>query len=399
MAIKLFDYQKNVLNKLQTGSILCGGVGSGKSVTSIAYYFINECVGKLEPYREPKKRVPLYIITTARKRDTFEWEKDLAYFLIDKKEWPLKIDSWNNISKYIFIKDAFFIFDEQRLVGSGKWVQSFLKISKKNNWILLTATPGDSWLDFIPVFIANGFYKNRTEFLREHAVFNSYTSYPKIERFVNTGRLIKIKREILVFMEYENKLKHNTITVKTEYNHEKYITVLKKRWNIYKNEPIANASELCYTLRKVVNSDESRLMAVDNAITKHKKIILFYNFDYELDLIKNFLDYQEITYSEWNGHKHQKVPTTDSWVYLVQYYAGSEGWNCIETNCVVFYSQNYSYKTMRQAAGRIDRLNTPFKDLYYYYIRSNASIDLSIYKNLNEKKDFNEKDFINHMLA
>ena len=335
----------------------------------------------------------MYIITTARKRDTLEWEKELTLFLLSKKEYKIIIDSWNNISKYTKVSGAFFIFDEQRLVGSGKWAQSFLKISKNNNWILLTATPGDNWLDYIPVFIANGFYKNRTEFLKNHAVFNNYLNFPKIDRFINTDILYRYKNKLIVNMEYKNEKIHKNIFVKTAYNFKDYQTVIKNRWNIYKNQPIQNASELCYTLRRVVNEDESRIKEIFNILKTNPKIILFYNFDYELDKIKTNLEEKKVDYSEWNGHKHQPIPTSDSWVYIVQYFAGAEGWNCVETNCVVFYSQSYSYKTMKQAAGRIDRLNSPFEVLYYYYLKSNSTIDLSIYENLKNKKDFNEKEF------
>lgn len=393
MAVKLFKYQEEVIQKLDTGSILCGGVGSGKSITAIAYYFLKENGGKLKPFKKLEAKKPLYIITTARKRDTLEWEKELTLFLLSKKEYKIIIDSWNNIGKYTKVSGAFFIFDEQRLVGSGKWAQSFLKISKNNNWILLTATPGDNWLDYIPVFIANGFYKNRTEFLKQHAVFNNYLNFPKIDRFINTDILYRYKNNLIVNMEYKNEKIHKNIFVKTVYNFKDYQTVLKNRWNIYKNQPIQNASELCYTLRRVVNEDESRIKEIFNILKTNPKIILFYNFDYELDKIKIHLEEKKVDYSEWNGHKHQPIPTSDSWVYIVQYFAGAEGWNCVETNCVVFYSQSYSYKTMKQAAGRIDRLNSPFEVLYYYYLKSNSTIDLSIYENLKNKKDFNEKEF------
>ena len=393
MAVKLFKYQEEVIQKLDTGSILCGGVGSGKSITAIAYYFVKENGGKLNPFKKLEAKKPLYIITTARKRDTLEWEKELTLFLLSKKEYKIIIDSWNNISKYTKVSGAFFIFDEQRLVGSGKWAQSFLKISKNNNWILLTATPGDNWLDYIPVFIANGFYKNRTEFLKNHAVFNNYLNFPKIDRFINTDILYRYKNKLIVNMEYKNEKIHKNIFVKTAYNFKDYQTVIKNRWNIYKNQPIQNASELCYTLRRVVNEDESRIKEIFNILKTNPKIILFYNFDYELDKIKTNLEEKKVDYSEWNGHKHQPIPTSDSWVYIVQYFAGAEGWNCVETNCVVFYSQSYSYKTMKQAAGRIDRLNSPFEVLYYYYLKSNSTIDLSIYENLKNKKDFNEKEF------
>ena len=392
----LYDYQMEAVNKLRNGNILCGGVGSGKSRTALFYYF-KEQGGWIDkngysPMKTPKK---LHIITTARKRDTLEWEGELAPFLIDPKD--VVIDSWNNISKYKEINNAFFIFDEQRVVGSGEWVKSFLKIARGNNWILLSATPGDCWSDYIPVFIANGFYKNRSEFIREHIIYKPFSKFPQIDRYVNTGRLIRLRSRILVDMDFDRQTVSHHEDVYCTYDISTYKDVMRNRWDIYRNEPITNASGLCYILRRVVNEDESRQMALLDIVADHPRVIVFYNFDYERDILKSIVyinDGDCLDIAEWSGHAHQPVPDSEKWVYLVQYTAGCEGWNCIKTDTIVFYSQNYSYKTMEQASGRIDRLNTPYKDLYYYHIKSRSGIDLAISKALNQKKKFNESKFI-----
>lgn len=404
MAVNLFNYQKEAIKNLKSGSILCGGVGSGKSLTALGYYFEKECWGYIDdngqidsPMMNP---MDLYIITTARKRDTLEWEKECLNFLITKDKSishshvKLVIDSWNNISKYKHIENAFFIFDEQRLVGSGTWVKSFLTISKKNKWLLLSATPGDTWMDYVPVFVANGFYKNRTDFIRSHVIFNRFSKYPKIDTYIDTWKLSEHRKSILVNMDYIKKTKHIVDSVYVEYQEVLYKEVSKKRWNIYTDSPIKNASELCYTWRKIVNSDPSRIKKLEEIIISKKKVIVFYNFNYELDLLLKLCEDLSIPHSEWNGHKHQSIPKTDSWVYLVQYTAGAEGWNCIETDTIVFYSQNYSYKIMHQSAGRIDRLNSPFVNLYYYHLLSRSPIDLSIHSAIKNKKVFNENSFV-----
>ena len=392
----LYDYQMEAVNKLQNGNILCGGVGSGKSRTALFYYF-KEQGGWIDkngysPMKKPKK---LHIITTARKRDTLEWEGELAPFLINPED--VVIDSWNNIGKYKEITNAFFIFDEQRVVGSGEWVKSFLKIARGNNWILLSATPGDCWSDYIPVFIANGFYKNRSEFIREHIIYKPFSKFPQIDRYVNTGRLIRLRSRILVDMDFDRQTVSHHEDVYCTYDISTYKDVMRNRWDIYRNEPITNASGLCYILRRVVNEDESRQMALLDIVADHPRVIVFYNFDYERDILKSISyinDGDCLDIAEWSGHAHQPVPDSEKWVYLVQYTAGCEGWNCIKTDTIVFYSQNYSYKTMEQASGRIDRLNTPYKDLYYYHIKSRSGIDLAISKALNQKKKFNESKFI-----
>lgn len=403
--MELRDYQLEAIGKMKNGCILNGGVGSGKSLTSLSYYYLQNG-GSLEflsgkdyiPMPNPPK--DLYIITTARKRDTFEWEGEMSHFLLSTHEELNKydnkviVDSWNNIQKYKDVEDAFFIFDEQRVVGSGAWVKAFLKIAKQNQWILLSATPGDTWSDYIPVFIANGFYKNKTEFMREHAVFSRFSKYPKIEKYIGTGRLIRQRREILVDMKFERETVQHHYDIYVTYDNKLYKDVMKRRWDIWNDEPIVNASGLCYALRKIVNSHESRSTKLLELFETHQKMIVFYNFDYELEILKSLYFGEGVIVAEWNGHKHEPTPTGNQWVYLVQYTAGAEGWNCITTDTIVFYSLNYSYKIMHQSAGRIDRLNTPYKDLHYYYLKSRSGIDLAIERALNDKRKFNESSFI-----
>jgi hypothetical protein len=405
MNINLRDHQLEAVDKLKPGSILCGGVGSGKSRTALAYYFVKigngqikiNDVGKYLPMKTPKD---LYIITTAKKRDSLEWEGECLPFLLSTNPKvsingiKVVVDSWHNIKKYVGVENAFFIFDEQKVIGSGTWVKSFLKITKNNLWVILTATPGDTWMDYVPVFIANGYYKNRTEFIRRHVMYVSRSKFPRIDRYLETNRLIRLKNEIVVYMPYDRIATPFYETLVASYNKEDYNKVMKRKWNIFKNKPIMNVSELGYLLRRVANSDKSRVEILDGLLAKHPRIIVFYTFDYELDILKEFSKDIKIPMAEWNGHKHELIPNTKRWLYLVQYTSGAESWNCIETNCIVFYSQSYSYKMTVQAAGRIDRLNTKFKDLYYYYIRSNAIIDLGIKQALKNKKNFNEHTFL-----
>ncbi len=399
MTISLFDYQLKAVSQLKSGSILRGGVGSGKTLTSLAYFYSVECEGEIHPrISSPKKTKDLYVITTARKRDELDWEKEAAFFAIGKNREDsiggmlLTIDSWNNIAKYKDVKNAFFIFDEQKVVGSGAWVKSFLKITKNNNWILLTATPGDTWMDYVPVFVANGFYKNRTAFIRQHVVYNTFASYPKIDHYVEEGKLIRLRKQILVEMEYKKKTVDHIIPIRCGYNEYNWKRVYKDRWNIYKNQPLKDGGERCYAMRKVVNSDPSRFDHILALIEKHQKLIVFYNFDYELDILRRLNDVLDIPVAEYNGHLHEPVPTGDSWVYLAHYISAGEAWNCVTTNAIALYSRNYSYKITVQAMGRIDRQNTPYFDLFYYFLTSDTPIDQAIAKAYSEKRNFNESD-------
>ena len=404
--IQLYDYQLDAIERMKNGCILCGGVGSGKSMTSLAYYYLQNggdisfLMGDEYVTMDDVQIKDLYIITTARKRDTLEWEGELANFLLsthpDTSLYKNKVvvDSWNNIGKYADIKNAFFIFDEQRVVGSGAWVKAFLKIAKVNQWILLSATPGDTWQDYIPVFIANGFYRNKTEFTQEHIIWKRFSKFPQIDRYINTGRLIRLRNSILVNMEFDRKTVSHHEDVYVNYDISKYKDITRNRWDIWEDKPIENAAGLCYALRKIVNIDSSRQVALMEIVEKHPRAIIFYNFDYELDILKGLYYGEDVEIAEWNGHKHQPIPESDKWIYLVQYNAGAEGWNCIKTDTIIFYSQNYSYKVMVQSSGRIDRLNTPFTDLYYYHLKSRSGIDLAISRALKSKKKFNETRFV-----
>lgn len=404
--ISLYDYQLDAVNRMKNGCILCGGVGSGKSRTSLAYYY-KEQGGEIGTNRYIPMQNPrdLYIITTARKRDTKEWQEEFGIFRISDNpdcnfyRNKVVVDSWNNIKKYKDVYGAFFIFDEQRVVGSGAWVKAFLNITRKNDWILLSATPGDTWQDYIPVFVANGFYKNKTEFCREHIVYSRFTKYPKIDHYINTGRLIRLRNDILVDMDFHrNTIAHHE-DIYCGYDISMYKDVTKLRWNPYTNQPIANAADLCRTWRKIVNSDESRQIALLELFEKHPKMIVFYNFDYELDILRGLYYGENVQIAEWNGHRHEPIPGGSKWIYLVNYTAGAEGWNCVTTDTIVFYSQNYSYKIMQQAAGRIDRLNTRFVDLYYYHFKSRSGIDLAISRALSQKRNFNEGKYVGDRFA
>jgi len=397
MNTELYPYQLDAIKRMHNGCILCGGVGSGKSRTSLAYIYICELGGSLRinrigTFTEPETPKDIYIITTAKKRDTLEWDQEVAYFGIERY-CNVVVDSWNNIQKYKNVINAVFIFDEQRVVGSGAWVKTFLKITKKNHWVLLSATPGDKWEDYIPVFLANGFYRSRSQFKAEHVVFKPYLKFPVVDHYINTKQLKYYADKVLVTMDYHHDIEKNKKDILCDYDKAKYKLVLKDRWDPYDNCPIEETGKLCYLLRKVSNSDWNRVEKLEDILANHATAIIFYNFNYELELIEDMLRHYNIPFTEWNGHKHESVPKGDCWCYLVQYSAGNEGWNCITTDTIIFFSQNYSYKVLTQAEGRIDRLNTPYKKLYYYYLRSTSPIDLAIKRALTQKRTFNEKIF------
>lgn len=428
MTVQLHPHQLKASERLSNGRILCGGVGVGKSITAAHYYMTKEA---------PRDVI---VITTAKKRDSLDWEKEFAKFGVGTRRdatvaGTLKVESWNNIGRFRDVSGHFFIFDEQRLVGSGEWVKNFEKLARRNHWILLTATPGDTWMDYVPVFVANGFYKNRTEFKRTHVVYNTFTKFPKVERYTGVSRLVRYRNDLLVDMPYERHTIRESVELRCDYDKQLFERVVKDRWNVYKAKPLRDVAELFSVMRKVVNSSPSRLDHIRSLMSKHPKLIVFYNFDYELELLRSLAsspaspsesspemtsssiseetslmqngstpselgeniseaEWKNISVAEWNGHKHEPIPSGDSWVYLVQYVAGAEAWETVETDAMVFYSLTYSYKIWEQAHGRIDRLNTPFKKLYYYVLKSDSLIDKAVWNSLSSKKSFNERQFI-----
>lgn len=398
----LYDFQMEAVKNAFNGCVFNGDVGSGKSRTGLFYYF-KEQGGWIDengytPMKNPKD---LYIITTAMKRDKAEWNGELIPFdmypkpELNRYKNKIVIDSWNNIKKYIDVKDSFFIFDEDKICGTGAWASSFLTITKHNDWIMLSATTGDNWLDYMTLFIANGFYRNKTEFKREHVEYDPFCrNFPRVKGYRNTGRLIRLRNKILIDMDFKRPTVRHHEDVYCNYDIAKYKDTIRNRWDPYKDEPIQQAAGLCYVLRKIVNTDESRQIKLLELLEDHPRSIIFYNFDHERDILLNIGYAPGTEIAEWSGHAHQPIPTGDKWVYIVQYTAGCEGWNTITTDTIIFYSQNYSYKVMTQATGRIDRLNTKFIDLYYYHLKSRSGIDLAISKAIKEKKLFNESKYI-----
>lgn len=387
--MELMEHQLEAVDQLGSGKILWGGVGSGKSATVLAYYVKSEA---------PRN---IFVITTAKKRDSLDWEGEAAKFAIGdcNLENPvygcIEVDSWNNIKKYEDVKDAFFVFDEQRLVGYGSWVKSFLKIAKKNHWVLLSATPGDTWLDYAPVFIANGFFKNISDFKRKHVVYEPFVKYPKVKGYLDERKLEVLRNDMLVEMPYVKPTQRYLNYTQVGYNEKLVKRVVNDRWHVYEDRPIRDVAEMFRVMRRVVNSDPSRLKMIRFLLKFHPKLIVFYTFDYELEILRGLG--KEIDIYEWNGHKKDQLPESDghdSWVYLVQYTSGAEGWNCVDTDSMCLYSLTYSYKNFIQCQGRIDRLNTNFKSLFYYVFVSNSKIDLAILKSLDQKKNFNWKKFV-----
>lgn len=381
--MELMKHQLEAVNALQDGNVLWGGVGSGKTLTALTYYIRNH----------PEK--DLYVITTAKKRDSLDWQSDAAKLGVGTERsatvyGKLTVDSWNNVSRYVTpeCEGAFFIFDEQRVVGSGVWVKSFIRIARRNAWILLSATPGDTWLDYAPIFIANGFYRNITEFKAEHVVYAPYVKFPKVIRYLGVQKLERLRNQVLLEMPYEKHTTRYVNWIETGYDKELMKKVTKERWNPYTDEPMADIAELFRVMRRICNEDPSKVEMLTQLMRTHPRLIVWYNFNYELEILRKFRS--ETTVAEWNGHRKEPIPKTDSWLYLVQYVSGAEGWNCVETDAMVMFSMTYSYKNFMQAQGRIDRLDSRYVKLYYYILHSSAPIDRSIRKSLKSKKSFNE---------
>lgn len=374
-SLTLYPWQEKAVNELASGKVLYGEVGSGKTFTALVFY------------KKNYGHLPLYVITTAKKRDTGDWEKEAGVVGITE----LTVDSWNNIKEYVDISNAFFIFDEQRAVGYGTWSLSMIKIAwNSNKWVMLTGTPGDRWIDYMTLFIANGWYKNKTDFINQHVEYDRFAKYPRVKAYHNQAKLQNYRKSILVGMHMVRKTERERIDIVAGYNKEKYMWAKNLKRNPDTGKPFKGAGEYTQFARKLVSTSKGRVEQLERLLAFIERPIVFYNYDYERDILLQSITKLGLTYAEWSGHKHQSVPTGEHWVYIVQYTAGAEGWNCTTTDSMIFYSPNYSYKMMEQAEGRIDRLNTSYTHLKYYFLQSESPIDHSVFNAIKKKKKFNE---------
>lgn len=373
MTFKLLPAQQQAVSNLANGKILIGDVGSGKSITSMAY------ATSVDP------TIKIQVLTTAMKRDSGEWWADAMKMSLPNE---MHVDSWNNIKNYVDREGWFFILDEQKLTGTGAWVEAFYKIAKKNKWILLSATPAEVWTDLMPVFIANGFFKNKSEFDRDHVQYARFVKYPKIEKYHDEWHLEDLKKKLYVELPIVKRAKRNEEIINVGFNAYEQKRIWTDRWHIHEDRPLKDAGEMMRLLRKSCNTDIARYETLKALLKRHPKAIVFYNENPELEILRGLSADLGVPVAEWNGHKHEPIPDGDEWVYLVQYLAGREGWNCITTDTVILYSLPYAYRSVVQAYGRVDRLNTPYPVLNLFILKSRAIIDQGIWKSLGHKKDF-----------
>lgn len=391
-------HQRDAIRKISNGNVVVGATGSGKSLVGLVYYYTNILEGSVEPFRKPTKSVSLYIITTATKRDSLDWNSECAEFALSTNQEAsvngikVVIDSWNNIKKYKDIRGGFFLFDEQKTTGYKRWSKIFIRIAKNNRWILITATPSDRWMDLLSVFIANGFYKNKRDFVNQHVTYNPYVKYPSITGYRNVNKLRILKKRIFVIIDYQSPSIIENKVISVDYDVDALTQIEKTEWNPFTDSPIINLSEFASVLRRSLNSHPSRINEAIRIRNTVKKLIVFYNFNFELEILKH--GYSGIKIGELNGHRHDALPVGSDWVYLVQYNSGNEAWECFTTNHMLFYSLNYSFRIMTQAKGRINRLTSGFNYMYYYYLVSNHWLDKGIQKALNKKRDFNNKEIL-----
>ena len=406
MTVTYRPEQIQAVRQLQNGSILAGGVGSGKTLTSLAWYLTSVCnaasfeKGGSLAKKKVKGSPTLYVITTAKKRDSLEWEEEAARLGLSTDPAcsftgsHIVVDSWNNIGKYSDREHAVFFFDEQRASGSGRWVKEFLKITRKNTWLLLSATPGDVWMDYLPVFMAHGFFRTRTEFMEDHVIFDRFAKYPKVKRYIGEAKLQRLRRSILVEMPVERHTTRERETVFCDYDRDLYKWVVKNRMDPWTEEPLKDAGGVCRILRKVVSDNDWRSEQAKRILSSNERVIVFYNYNYELDRILAVAESLGLPTAQWNGHRHDAIPAEPRWVYICQYTSAAEGWNCTSTDTVLFWSLNYSWRVTEQCEGRIDRLNTPYSRLKYYFLESHSSIDEAVRRSLSSKKVFNERVFV-----
>lgn len=390
--ITLRSYQQDAVEALLNGKhIVVASCGVGKGFIS------------LEWARGTKKSNVL-VITQASKVKSNDFVEEAK--LLDEKWYnsqsSFTVVSWNSLAKWLKehqsenFADYAIIADEiQRIknysTGMGK---SFLKIASHTKcWAGFTATPGESWIQMMPYFVACGFVKHKTDFTNKFCVTQSFKGYIEIIGYNHEEVLNKWWSGITYFpdtKEMEKQLPSETHKVVHFKAPTGYAKVLKTKTRLDTDEFIDTSMAMCHYLRQLCCSKEKVEWLKEFVESLDTSCVVFYTYIEEGEKIKEALKGVKIW--EINGKKHD-IPTADTIgkhdVVLAQWESGSASLNLQFMNYWVSFSPCYSLTTSCQSRGRIKRIGQT-KPMFYYYLKTDHTIENDIYKALKEKRDFSE---------
>lgn len=399
----LYEYQKDVLKQAKPNWLYALDTGTGKTILSIHHY--------LKFYNGE----PLLIVAPPQKINEGGWDRDIQT-VVDHYGIEIGYDllSYGKIAadwkKY---RGWFVIFDECHYVKTptsqrGKAANWLTKNS--TNFVLLSATPSSNgWADTINYFIMFGMAKNKTQFEREHAEFDTmYLGQRRINKVVgwrNESLLKKMYQSFSVKLAKEDCLDLPGMVVEdisfrrsTEYLKLKKDRILEVNGEkvVYDTYP-----KLAVGLRYYANQTDKLKYLEMLAEGTEENIIVFYNFKGEKEMLLELCKRLKKKVYEVSGQRSE-LPKRDIWfglknsITLVQYQAGAAGIELQYANLVVFYTPTYSLQDYEQSLGRA-YCNGQTKKVTVYHFVAKDTIEELIYDSLKNKKDFTDELFVKYL--
>lgn len=397
----LYGFQLDAVSELLEGRhFIVAGCGAGK--TAMALVWANSV-----SHQTGKNNV--VIVTTASKSKTgdFEQEADVWCPSLLNSLSSFSVLSWHKLRAWVEahagmdLSSYIFIFDEvQRAkagVSSGMG-RAFLKITKATDtWAAFTGTPGDTWLSFYPYFQACNLVKNKTSFLNHYANIQTYKGYPEITGWINEDRLKDMWAAISFAPDTEkvmSELPEQTHRVFTFKKPTSYNKIFKTRMN-EEGEFLDTAGALCAELRRQCFTKDKQEWIKDFVEGLESGCVFFYNFIKTGDMLEEIIGKALPKGARvWRiDGKHHDIPTADTIgehdMVLCQWQSGSEALNLQFLHYWCSVEACYSYSTSIQARGRIRRLGQKMPQ-FYYYLKTEYTIEDAVYEALKTKSDFAE---------
>ncbi|MBL0992197.1 MAG: DEAD/DEAH box helicase [Escherichia coli] len=415
--MKLFDYQKEAIENFESKPLNLSDVGTGKSYMSIGSYVKSECsklliiclAPKVNDFVEDSEIFNLNVTALnkgTKKNKELLSESNLVAISFESSWRLTELNKWVD-------KDTFIIIDESHKVSVSKskvtkFVMGLSKRAKYN--YLCTATPVsngklENW--YPQLFISNVFRKPKKEFEQLFVI--------KQMRQMGSMRFMQItgyRNEHLL----EQMIDEASVKYKRDkgYLPEDYVYKTKKpamynklkKSRLYKDDndlrvELDNSSKLFNSLRQVSHGflngiskqvSKEPFERLDAILETHnnERVVIFYNYKWEAEMLKQLLDKLKRPYGEYNGSVKDLKPfkNNDNGVVLAQYKSASTGINdFVISNVMVFNSMPLSSTEYLQAKGRTDRHGQDKTPLYYHIV-PDTPIEKKIFSVVTNGKDF-----------
>lgn len=408
--MKLYKFQQDIVNQLHNKyrCAVFSGCGTGKTI--ICGELLKYHTGKIllvcqaskvddwiEHFTTYYPSVKLFNLRKAQQLEQFNAYQSrcigvVNYDLIYRRE----INRFNTL-----------VLDESSEIkyDNTKKSRTILKmVSPKTSVILLSGTPcGGHYENLYTQAKLLGLGMTKTEYWNRYVNWYEIPipgrpySIKKVVGYKNVDDLInRLSKCGAVFVKSEDvlDLPEQTFTVKTV---DKPIAL--KRFErdgsvvVYGKEYVAaNVLVELTASRQLCNSKDKQQAFIDLINSINDRVVVFYNFDSELDTLKTLVKDRPI--AEVNGHTNteQIYHDNDNCVLFVQYQAGARGLNLQDGNKIIYYSLTLSSDLFEQSKKRIHRIGTKYP-CFYWILQTKDSVEESIYKSLNRQEDYNEELF------